>query len=458
MSYGQPSRYGYGPPQHPYGHHGYGYGPGPGMPMRPTPHPNATTALALGLMGVFCLGAFLGVPAIMLGRGVVRSIANEPHRAWTGEGTAKTAIVLGWVSVFETALLVTSALARGWAAALFMIVVTGAGLVLLALSTVNGLPSPVAAVSRALRRAPLAVGLTLGGALMGSIFGLLGTVADAQQAARRCENARSKYAAIGKGEDFAATRSALGDLERECKPAAAELATMRRDVDVKEAETKRRKEEEERAHLAKLAAEKEKNAVETFPQKSKEISQTIAAAQAKAWQGKIELAASELDAAQRALDEFKGTTIEQSSGFTDLAAQIAEKRKAIQPQLDRILEARRKAEEAAEEKRRKAEAAAEEKRRAEEAAAALKAAIRGPKPVNSAWDGSVREVERYLKTVMHDPDSYDHIRSTEPVGEGDYWTVVSSFRGKNAFGALIINTKKFYIQQGEVVKVVDVGG
>ena len=90
-------------------------------------------------------------------------------------------------------------------------------------------------------------------------------------------------------------------------------------------------------------------------------------------------------------------------------------------------------------------------------AAALKAAIRGPKPVNSAWDGSVREVERYLKTVMHDPDSYDHIRSTEPVGEGDYWTVVSSFRGKNAFGALIINTKKFYIQQGEVVKVVDVG-
>jgi len=109
MSYGQPSGYGYGygPPQHPHGH--FGYGPGPGMPMRPTPHPNATTALALGLMGVFCLGAFLGVPAIIVGRGVVRSISNEPHRAWTGEGTAKTAIVLGWVSVFETALFVASA-------------------------------------------------------------------------------------------------------------------------------------------------------------------------------------------------------------------------------------------------------------------------------------------------------------------------------------------------------------
>ncbi len=67
-------------------------------------------------------------------------------------------------------------------------------------------------------------------------------------------------------------------------------------------------------------------------------------------------------------------------------------------------------------------------------------------------------MERYLKTVMNDPGSYEHIQSTVPVGEGDYWTVVSSFRGKNAFGALIINTKKFYIQQGQVVKVADVGG
>jgi hypothetical protein len=59
---------------------------------------------------------------------------------------------------------------------------------------------------------------------------------------------------------------------------------------------------------------------------------------------------------------------------------------------------------------------------------------------------------------MHDADSYEHVRTTVPVVEGDYGTVVSSFRGKNVFGAKVINTKKFYIQQGQVVKVSDVGG
>jgi chromosome segregation ATPase len=338
--------------------------------------------------------------------------------------------------------------------------VAATGLTLLAIGGLKTLPPPVARVSETLRRAPLAVGLSLAGVLAGSSFGLLGTIAVGQQAAKQCSYARAQYAAQAKGEDFASTRTAIGAIERDCAKAVAgpELATMRSDVEAKEAAAKKRKDAEETARRAKEAAEKEKNAVETFPDKSKEIAAMITATQAKVWQGKVEAADQDYDTAQRQLDAFKGTSIEETKGFTDLGAQIAEKKKAIQPQIERIKEARRKTEEAAAEKARKIAAAAEEKQRKEEALATLKAAIRGDKPINSAWDGSVSAVERYLKSALHDPGSYDHIRTSVVVGEGDYWVVVSSFRGKNAFGALVINTKKFFIQQGQVVKTSDAGG
>ena len=76
--------------------------------------------------------------------------------------------------------------------------------------------------------------------------------------------------------------------------------------------------------------------------------------------------------------------------------------------------------------------------------------------MSSAWDGSIACIESYLKTVMNDPDSYQHVSTTIPVAEGEYWVATSTFRGKNAFGALVVNTKELYIQQNEVVKVADV--
>ena len=79
-------------------------------------------------------------------------------------------------------------------------------------------------------------------------------------------------------------------------------------------------------------------------------------------------------------------------------------------------------------------------------------------PMKSGWDGSVPAVERYLKNVMNDPGSYDHVRTGQVSGEGDYWVVISGFRGKNAFGGLVVTVKKFYIQQNQVVKTADVGG
>ena len=67
--------------------------------------------------------------------------------------------------------------------------------------------------------------------------------------------------------------------------------------------------------------------------------------------------------------------------------------------------------------------------------------------------GSVLEVERYLKHVLSDPDSYVHVHTSHVAGEGDYWVVTSSFRSKDAFGATTFTTKKFFIQQESVVMV-----
>lgn len=57
----------------------------------------------------------------------------------------------------------------------------------------------------------------------------------------------------------------------------------------------------------------------------------------------------------------------------------------------------------------------------------------------STWDGSHRNLEKLIKSKMHDPGSYQHVE-TNYLDRGNYLVVTSSFRGKNAFGALMLNT------------------
>lgn len=72
-------------------------------------------------------------PGILLGRRALGAIALEPRR-WSGGGTARTAIVFGWISVLETAFVVTLGLARGFVGASLGLTVGLVGLVLVALS------------------------------------------------------------------------------------------------------------------------------------------------------------------------------------------------------------------------------------------------------------------------------------------------------------------------------------
>lgn len=56
----------------------------------------------------------------------------------------------------------------------------------------------------------------------------------------------------------------------------------------------------------------------------------------------------------------------------------------------------------------------------------------------SPWDGSHRNLKRYVKDNMNDPSSFDHIE-TRYSDKGSYILVQMDFRGKNGFGALVKN-------------------
>ncbi len=99
--------------------------------------------------------------------------------------------------------------------------------------------------------------------------------------------------------------------------------------------------------------------------------------------------------------------------------------------------------------------AEEEELRAEQARVA--AIAEGPKPKSSAWDGSVRCVSDYLEANANDPDSLEWVDWYAPVlttyKDKRAWAVRLSYRGKNAFGGVVLQRHTFYIRHLEVVGV-----
>jgi hypothetical protein len=58
----------------------------------------------------------------------------------------------------------------------------------------------------------------------------------------------------------------------------------------------------------------------------------------------------------------------------------------------------------------------------------------------SGFDGSCRPVVKYIKEVMNDPDSFDHNKTfVTPLTNGNF-EVKTVFRGKNSFGATVLNS------------------
>jgi hypothetical protein len=75
----------------------------------------------------------------------------------------------------------------------------------------------------------------------------------------------------------------------------------------------------------------------------------------------------------------------------------------------------------------------------------------------SAWDGSHRPLTRLVKGSMNDPKSYKHVE-TVFWDKGDHLVVLTTFRGKNAFGAVVKNWIKAKTDlDGKVLEVIDQG-
>lgn len=73
----------------------------------------------------------------------------------------------------------------------------------------------------------------------------------------------------------------------------------------------------------------------------------------------------------------------------------------------------------------------------------------------SAWDGSHRTFERLIKETMNDPDSYEHVE-TRFADKGDYIRVFTKFRGKNAFGGVIVDSAKAdFTISGDLIRVIE---
>ncbi|RKH42457.1 transporter [Corallococcus sp. AB050B] len=176
-----------------------------------------------------------------------------------------------------------------------------------------------------------------------------------------------------------------------------------------------------------LLSARELRGKEDFKVKGPEVSAGLARAVAHAKAKEWEAAEAELNAADATLKGFEGLEVAKLKEWSTLSGQVVQQRKRIQPGLEKI--------------------------QLQRAAEKLMVEMRGPKPVNSAWDGSVLEVKQYLRKVMNDPDSYEHVSSSAPVARDAYWIVKSSFRGKNAFGGKVLNTRYFFIQRGQVVRV-----
>ena len=73
----------------------------------------------------------------------------------------------------------------------------------------------------------------------------------------------------------------------------------------------------------------------------------------------------------------------------------------------------------------------------------------------SPWDGSHKQLERYIKTIMNDPDSYDHVE-TVYWDRGDFLIIKTTFRGNNAFGGKVINSIRAKVSlNGEVLEILE---
>ncbi len=71
---------------------------------------------------------------------------------------------------------------------------------------------------------------------------------------------------------------------------------------------------------------------------------------------------------------------------------------------------------------------------------------------NSAWDGSVHQVERWFKQNLNDPDSFEAIEWSKVAERDDGFLVRVKYRAKNSLGGYVVENQVFKLDpQGNVL-------
>ncbi len=71
------------------------------------------------------------------------------------------------------------------------------------------------------------------------------------------------------------------------------------------------------------------------------------------------------------------------------------------------------------------------------------------------WNGAHRNLERFVKNAMHDPDSYEHAKTVYWEGK-DHLVVDMTYRGKNGFGGVVKNFIMVKVSlDGRILEILD---
>ncbi len=75
----------------------------------------------------------------------------------------------------------------------------------------------------------------------------------------------------------------------------------------------------------------------------------------------------------------------------------------------------------------------------------------------SGWDGSNLALKRSVKKFMHDPKSFEHVKTTY-AKKGEFLQVKMVYRGKNRFGALVLGYVVVKMDlDGNILEIIDQG-
>lgn len=238
-----------------------------------------------------------------------------------------------------------------------------------------------------------------------------------------CGKSRVAFGTQMSNRDLVGARASLSEALRTCP--SGSVVDLDRDLS--------NQEELAKAEIAKAVAAAEKAAAEKVLvddwRSGESVIAFLKAATSEAAAGRWGNMSELLQQAQDALSSVSKTNVTTTKEWIDLDSKTKAFRRKYQPQLAQVEQAAKAF-------------ALQEADFAQE---------RGKKPTNSAWDGSIACVERYLKQVLNDPDSYEHVSTTVPSPSGPYWVVSSAYRAKNGFGGLILQRTTFKIQQEQVV-------